>query len=59
MYAASLILLVAAGVTLALGIRGGGTGSLFLSIGCSALAAASVAIAVVRRLRRAGPAPGD
>jgi hypothetical protein len=57
-YPASLILLAAAAVTLALGIQREGLTLLFLSIGCSVLAAASVGIAVARRLRGTRPSRG-
>jgi hypothetical protein len=52
LYAASLVLLTAAAVTLALGIQGEGLGLLFVSVACSVLAAGSVGVAVVRRVRR-------
>jgi hypothetical protein len=57
-YIVSLVLLAVAAVTLALGIQREGVGVLFLSIGCSVLAAASAGVAVVRRLRRGHPVPG-
>jgi hypothetical protein len=51
-YAASLVLLGAAAVTLALGVQADGLGLLYVSIACSALTLGSVAAAVVRRIRR-------
>jgi hypothetical protein len=50
-YVASLILLGAAAVTLAMGIQGEGLRLLYVSVACSALAAGSAGVAMVRRLR--------
>ena len=58
MYIASLVLLSAAAVSLALGIQTEGVTLLFLSIACSALAAGSAGIAAVRRMRRGRRATG-
>ncbi|HEV8573005.1 MAG TPA: hypothetical protein VGR49_08185 [Actinomycetota bacterium] len=52
MYAASLVLLGAAAVTLALGVQAEGLGLLYVSIACSALAWVAVSLALLRRLRR-------
>jgi hypothetical protein len=52
-YAASLILLGGAAVTLALGIQAEGVGLLYLSIACSALAWISAMAVMVRQIRRA------
>jgi hypothetical protein len=54
-YAASLVLLGAAAVTLALGIQSDGLGFLYASVACSVLALVSVAAAVLRRIRRRRP----
>jgi hypothetical protein len=58
-YLASLVLLAAATVTLALGIQQEGSSALLVSVACSVLAAASAAVAVGRRLRRHGPVASD
>ncbi|MGH2682679.1 MAG: hypothetical protein ACRDIX_05545 [Actinomycetota bacterium] len=58
MYAASLVFLAAAAVTLAVGIQGEGLRLLFVSVACSVLAAGSVSVAVVRRVRRGRSAAG-
>jgi hypothetical protein len=58
-YLASLVLLAAATVTLALGIQQEGSSALLVSVGCSVLAAASAAVTVARRLRRHGPVGSD
>lgn len=51
MYAASLIFLAAAAVTLALGIRREGLELLFVSIACSGVAAVAILTTLGRRLR--------
>lgn len=52
MYAASLVLLGGAAVTLVLGIQAEGLGLLYASIACSGLAWTFAVVAAVRRLRR-------
>jgi hypothetical protein len=51
-YAASLVLLGGAAVTLALGIQAEGLGLLYVSIACSGLAWVFAVVAAVRRIRR-------
>ncbi len=59
MYAASLMFVVAAVVTLVIGFVRGGLALLFVSIGASALAAVLLAFGVLRRPREStGPPPG-
>jgi hypothetical protein len=50
-YAASLVLLGGAAVTLALGIQAEGLGLLYVSIGSSGLAGVFAVVAAVRRIR--------
>jgi hypothetical protein len=58
-YAASLVFLGAAAVTLALGIQSDGLGFLYASVACSALALVSIATAALRRIRRGRPIAGS
>jgi hypothetical protein len=51
-YPASLVLLAAAAVTLAMGLQREGLTLILVSIACSGLATVSVLLGVLRRLRR-------